>query len=95
MDKQTRSILATVLPLAIAFVSWLIVQTKKKEHPPEAPPPTEQAPPPRLPGQPPPKTKDGPPAPAEADSGIQLLMGNPSRAVAETRDPDNYLIRKA
>ncbi|MCE9562775.1 MAG: DNA/RNA non-specific endonuclease, partial [Planctomycetes bacterium] len=95
MDKQTKSILATVLTLAIAFVSWLIVQTKKKEQPPEVPPPTEHAPLPRVPGEPAPKTNDTQPTPSEADSSIHLLMGNPSRAVADTKDPDNYLIRKA
>ena len=34
IDKQTRSIVATVLTVTIAFISWMIVQTKK-EHPPE------------------------------------------------------------
>jgi len=32
MDDQTRFILAAVLTLAIVYVSWLIVRTKKKKH---------------------------------------------------------------
>jgi len=34
------------------------------------------------------------PAPGTAESSIHLLLGNPSMAVAETRDPDNYLMQK-
>ncbi|MBA4192204.1 MAG: hypothetical protein C0467_29900 [Planctomycetaceae bacterium] len=33
-------------------------------------------------------------APSESDPSIHLLLGNPSRAVDDTHDPDNYLMRK-
>ncbi len=93
MDRQTRQGLAAVLVIAIALVSWLMTKEQKKEHPPEVPP-VEKAPAPRVPGEPAPKTPTDQPNATEADPSLHLLMGNPSAAVAETRDPDNYLMRK-